>query len=193
MVELTPEQRRQQQRQTLELPPRSYGVEARVIFWLEDRAWGTQRTLPKFKAREFVARSPYRAWAHEHAHASSDTEEERNERSHWNVLRELIAEDECREDPLRYRLLPAVGAVSMYAFTRLQHRLNPSRSHRVNADIEDHAAHEYALLVAEHPEWEERAFDAESDYGRYESRADVLRQIGCDEQVHKERSMQRSR
>src|ERR1700704_6344805 len=64
MVALTPEERRERQQQILDSPPRPYGVEARVIFWLEDRAWGTERTLPKFKARELVARSPYRAWAH---------------------------------------------------------------------------------------------------------------------------------
>ena len=193
MVELTPDERRQQQQQVLESPPRPYGVEARVIFWLEDRAWGTDRTLPKFKARELVARSPYRAWAHEHDDERADIEEERNERSHWNVLRQLIAEDECHESRLRFDLLPAVGALSMYAFTRIQHRLNPRRSFRVNADIEDHAAHEYALFVAEHPEWEYRGFEGLSEYGRYESRADVLRQLGCDEHVHKERSIQRAR
>jgi hypothetical protein len=193
MTELTPEERREQQRRILQSPSRSYGVEARVIFWLEDRAWGTERTLPKFKARELVARSPYRAWAHDHADARADAEEEANERCHWNVLRELITEDGEGEDPLRFQLLPAVGALCMYAFTRVQHRLHPERSYLVNADIEDHASHEYALLVAEHPEWEARAFDAVAEYGHYESRADVLRQIGCDELVHKQRSMERAR
>jgi hypothetical protein len=193
MIALTSEQRRQQHQQILDSPPRPYGVEARVIFWLEDRAWGPERTLPKFKARELVARSPYRAWADGHDDERSDVEEERNERSHWNVLRQLIAEDECDESRVRFDVLPAVGALSMYAFTRIQHRLNPRRSFRVNADIEDHAAHEYALFVAEHPEWEHRAFEGVSEYGRYESRADVLRQLGCDERVHKERSIQRAR
>ena len=193
MVELTFEQRRERQQQTLETPPRSYGFDARLIFWLEDRAWGTERTLLKFKARELVARSPYRAWAREHDDTDSDVEEERNEVTHWNVLKELIAEDQGREGPIRFGLLPAIGAVAMYTFTRLQHRLDPDRSHRLNADIEDHAEHEYALLVAEHPEWEQRSFDAVTEYGRYDSRADALRQIGCDEGVHKERSIQRSR
>jgi hypothetical protein len=193
MVALTPEERRHQQQRILDSPPRPYGVEARLIFWLEDRAWGTDRTLPKFKARELVARSPYRAWAHEHDDECSDIEEENNERSHWNVLRQLIAEDECEESRVRFEVLPAIGALSMYAFTRIQHRFNPSRSFRVNADIEDHAAHEYALFVAEHPEWEHRVFEGVSEYGRYESRADVLRQLGCDEHVHKERSIQRAR
>lgn len=148
--------------------------------------------MPKFKARELVARSPYRAWADEHDDERSDVEEERNERSHWNVLRQLIEEDKCDESRVRFDVLPAIGALSMYTFTRIQHRLNPRRSYRLNADIEDHAAHEYALFVAEHPEWEHRAFDGVSEYGRYESRADVLRQLGCDEQFHRERSIQRA-
>jgi hypothetical protein len=191
MVELTPEQRRDHQRRTLDSPTRSYGIEARVIFWLEDRVWGTERTLSKFKARELVARAPYRAWWHDHADEPSDIEEEHNERSHREVLNALLAEDDCREDPLRFGLLPVLGAVSMYTFTRLQHRLQPGRSYEVNADIEDHAEHEYALLVAEHPEWEHQRYIAVSDYGVYESRADVLRQISCDEGVHKARSLDR--
>ena len=144
MVALTPEQRRQKHHQILNSPQRPYGVEARVIFWLEDRAWGTERTLPGSK-RELVARSPYRAWADEHDDERSDVEEERNERSHWNVLRQLIEEDKCDESRVRFDVLPAIGALSMYTFTRIQHRLNPQRSYRLNADIEDHAAHEYAL------------------------------------------------
>jgi hypothetical protein len=189
MVDLTPDERRDHQQQTLGTPPRSYGVDARAIFWLEDRVWGTGRTLSKFKARELVARSPYAAWAGVHPDSTSDEEEKRNEISHWHVLRELIAEDNCHDNPVRFGLLPAMGAAAMYVFTRVQHRLDEARSHRLNADIEDHAEHEYALLVAEHPEWETRPYTAAvPEYGEYESRADVLRQISCDERVHKERS-----
>ncbi|MEY2404623.1 MAG: ubiquinol oxidase [Acidimicrobiaceae bacterium] len=194
MVELTPEERRGRQRETLETPERSYGIDARVIFWLEDRAWGTDRTLSKFKARELVARSPYGAWARAHPDKGLDLEEKDNEVSHWRILRELIAEDECRDNPVRFALLPALGAAAMFTFTSLQHRLDPERSHRLNADIEDHAEHEYARLVAEHPEWEARPYTpAVAEYGEYESRADVLRQISCDERAHKELSLRASR
>ena len=193
MVELTPAQRRDHQQQTLETAQRSYGFDARIIFWLEDRVWGSRRTLSKFKARELVARSPYLAWAAVHTDNGSDEEEKENEISHWRVLRDLITEDECRDNPVRFGLLPALGAAGMYAFTRVQHRVDPSRSHRLNADIEDHAEHEYALFVAEHPEWDVRPYKAAvAEYGEYESRADVLRQIGCDEGVHKQRSLERS-
>ena len=63
----------------------------------------------------------------------------------------------------------------------------------MNADFEDHAEHEYALLVSEHPEWETEPFNSAfaRDYGTFKSIADLLRQIGHDERVHKEESLAR--
>lgn len=190
MAQLTASERQVRQREVLATAPRRYGLDARAIFWLEDRAWGTQRTLSKFKARELVAGAPYRAWAREHDDAHADEMEAENERCHREVLRSLLDDDGEREDPLRFTLLPALGLAAMYAFSLIQHRIDPRRSHRLNADIEDHAAHEYALMVNEHPEWERRPYrPAVRDYGTYASRADVLRQICCDEQEHRARSV----
>lgn len=31
---------------------------------------------------------------------------------------------------------------------------HPAWSYRLNADLEDHAEHEYITVVAEHPDWE---------------------------------------
>ncbi len=47
-------------------------------------------------------------------------------------------------------------------------------------------------LVAEHPEWESVSWVSElaADYGCFASRADLLRQIGYDERVHKQESEQ---
>lgn len=69
---------------------------------------------------------------------------------------------------------------------------------RLNADFEDHAEHEYALLVREHPEWEDTPYEGSvnDDYGDYASLADLFRQIGDDEQLHKlesEGQMERAR
>ena len=71
--------------------------------------------------------------------------------------------------------------------------LTPAWSCRLNADIEDHAEHEYAALVAEHPEWESEPFQSAiaSGYADCESLADLFRQIGADEGVHKEMSLER--
>jgi hypothetical protein len=192
MVDLTPEARGAQQQAILGSAPRPYGVEAKVIFWLEDRVWGTERTLSKFKAQELVARSPYRAWEHDDPDDEAARTEAANERSHWNVLRDLMEEDGIHDNPVRYTVVPALCATAMYLFTRVQHRLKPGRSYRLNVDIEDHAAHEYARFVEEHPEWESRAYSGDQVYGRYASRSDVLRQICCDEQVHRQRSLRRA-
>ena len=50
-----------------------------------------------------------------------------------------------------------------------------------------HAEHEYALLVQEHPEWDTMVFDSNftAEFGQYDSRADLFRQIGYDERLHK--------
>ena len=62
MRDLTPQERRDWQQTTLAIPPRDYGWEARLQFWLEDVVFGKARTLPKFWARELIARSPYLSW-----------------------------------------------------------------------------------------------------------------------------------
>lgn len=68
--------------------------------------------------------------------------------------------------------------------------VRPVWSYRLNADFEDHAEHEYAILVSEHPEWERTPFESQftADYGEYASLADVFRQIGHDERLHKQES-----
>jgi hypothetical protein len=64
----------------------------------------------------------------------------------------------------------------------------------LNADFEDHAEHEYMTLVAEHAEWENDPFTSafEAD-GSFDSLADLFRQIGHDERVHKQESLARIR
>jgi hypothetical protein len=69
----------------------------------------------------------------------------------------------------------------------LTYAIKPSWSYRLNADFEDHAEHEYAQMVQEHPDWESQPFDSEfsGDFGHYDSLADLFRQIGYDERLHK--------
>ena len=192
MRDYTPDERRAEHASTLRTPPRRYGIDARIIFWLEDRVWGSARTLGKFKAQELVARSPYRAWERDDDPAAAAEAE--NERTHWNVLRALIEDDGIDESTLRYGVLPFLGAIGMFAYTSLLVRVQPDRTYRLNADIEDHAEHEYAAFVSEHPEWETRGYDdlAVPAYGSYRSRNDVLRQIALDEREHKMLSIERA-
>jgi hypothetical protein len=81
-------------------------------------------------------------------------------------------------------------AVGYYHTAWLLFVVRPKWSYRLNADFEDHAEHEYAEFVAEHPEFDsarhESAFATE--YGAFETMADLLRQIGHDERMHKQES-----
>ena len=73
--------------------------------------------------------------------------------------------------------------------------IRPEWSYRLNADFEDHAEHEYMAFVGEHPEWETEAFESAfaTDYAELDSVADLFRQIGYDERVHKQESLARMR
>ncbi|MDQ6837034.1 MAG: hypothetical protein M3137_01495 [Actinomycetota bacterium] len=65
--------------------------------------------------------------------------------------------------------------------------IHPAWSYRLNADFEDHAEHEYAHLIDEHPVWEDESFETAfaADYARLETLSDLFRQISYDERVHK--------
>jgi hypothetical protein len=64
-------------------------------------------------------------------------------------------------------------------------------SYGLNADFEDHAEHEYMQWVADNPDWETEPFDSDfaKECGVFDSLADLFRQIGHDERVHKEESV----
>jgi hypothetical protein len=57
-------------------------------------------------------------------------------------------------------------------------------------DFETHAEHEYMLFAREHPELEHTPFESafKKDYGDFSTMAEVIRQIGYDERVHKNES-----
>jgi ubiquinol oxidase len=210
MRELSAQERRAWHRRTLDTPPRPYGRDARLQFWLEDLVFGKERTLSKFRARELVARSPYQSWeqaaclvvarlrdrsaraARLYDMLTETRAEQDNELWHVIILEELIAGG-VQENPVRFRLMPQLLAFATFQQFWLLRVLDPVRSYRLNADVEDHAEHEYAALIAEHPEWEHDPFRSAvaAGYTSYESLADLFRQIGADEGVHKEMSLDR--
>ena len=212
MRQLSPEERRRWQSTTLAAPRRRYGADARLLFKLEDLVFGPARTLPKFRARELIARTPYQSWeqaaylkADQRGNGRSraeklfrtvneDRAEQDNEEWHIILLEEQIAISGVHVNPIRFRLLPQLIAFAVYQQFWLLRVLKPAWSYRLNADIEDHAEYEYAALVAEHPEWETTPFRSvvAAGYGSYDSLADMFRQIGCDEGVHKEISLART-
>ncbi len=205
---LSHEELAEAQAETLASPRRSYGLAARALFATLDACYGKPRTLSKFKVLELVARVPYQAWeqaayiAITHVHeqtgmarriydriAESRAQQD-NEQWHLLILDELITRTGTREGRLRFFVLPQAIAFVYYQVSWLTFVLRPAWSYRLNADFEDHAEHEYATLVGEHPEWETEPFVSQftADYGEYASVADVFRQIGHDERVHKQES-----
>jgi hypothetical protein len=174
-------------------------------------AYGRRRSLSKFKVLEVIARVPYQAWenvayvavthrysrpafarrifdrVHE-ARAQQD-----NEQWHLLILEELIEASGKRETFIRYRVLPQIIAFLYYQLSWLLYVLHPAWSYGLNADFEDHAEHEYALFISENPELEDSPYDGlfAEEYAHFESMADLFRQIGYDERVHKLESLAR--
>ena len=208
---LSPAQLRTEQARTLATPRRKYGPAARVLFALLDLLYGRRRTLSKFKVLEVVARVPYQAWEHvayvavTHRYSrptfarrifdrvDESRHQQDNEQWHLLILEELVDASGKRENFLRYRVLPQLLAFAYYQLSWLLYVIRPRWSYGLNADFEDHAEHEYALFVQEHPELEDIAYDGQfaEEYGHFASRADLFRQIGHDERVHKQESLTR--
>ncbi len=185
---------------------RNYSLAARALFATLDAVYGTERDLDKFRVIEVVARVPYQAWesiayvAMTHTSKRPDFAlrlherirvarfEQDNEQWHLLILEELTKDH--RRTWLKGRIIPQVLAVVYYQLSWILFVLRPKWSYRLNADFEDHAAHEYAHLVDENPQWETMSFDSqfETEYGSYDSLADMFRQIGYDEVIHREES-----
>lgn len=207
---LSRHQLRVEQQRTLDTPRRRYSLAARLLFVGMDLMYGRKRTLSKFRVLEIVARVPYQTWETvtykqiTNRHRSpldirrlwdrvlAFRAQQDNEQWHLLILDELVARTKGREIRLKYDVLPKLIALGYWHFAWLLYALKPSWSHRLNADFEDHAEHEYAVLVAEHPEWETTPYAsyATADYGSFASLADLFRQIGHDERLHKEESEQ---
>ena len=193
-----------EQRSTLATPRRRYSLSARALFAIIDRLYGDPRTLEKFRVLELVARVPYQAWENVAYVAVTHTArqpgfarrvfdrvrtarwEQDNEQWHLLILEELTAR-QGRSPFLRSRVVPQVLAFAYYQLSWFMYVVRPAWSYRLNADFEDHAEHEYALLVQEHPEWEDEPYDGSftGDFGSYESLADLFRQISYDERLHR--------
>lgn len=204
MQRLDPQQLRAEQQTTLATPRRRASWSARGLFAVMDLLYGEERTLAKFRVLELVARVPYQAWENVAYVAMTHTSrqhhfarrifdkvrvsrfEQDNEQWHLLILEELL-EDGPRLGYMRHRIVPQVLAFAYYQLSWLLYAIRPDWSYRLNADFEDHAEHEYALLVQEHPEWEDVPYDGAfvDDYGAYASRADLFRQIGYDERMHR--------
>jgi hypothetical protein len=197
-----------EQRASAESPRRRYSLSAKALFAIMDSLYGEERTLEKFRVLELVARVPYQAWENVAyvavTHTASEPNfarrvfnrvrsarwEQDNEQWHLLIMEELSARQAERSGFVRGRVIPQILAFAYYQLSWFMYALRPAWSYRLNADFEDHAEHEYAALVDEHPEWEALPYDGQftADFGDFDSLADLFRQIGYDERLHKEES-----
>ncbi|WP_407560425.1 alternative oxidase [Streptomyces sp. 184] len=193
------------QRETLAAPRLRYGLPARVLFKQMDLVYGRERTLVKFAMLEFIARVPYQAWERMGYHALSRVRhrstlakrvhgrieetraEQDNEQWHLLILQDLIQRAGQRQTFVLHRLAPWLVAFVYYHVSWVLFLVKPEWSYRLNADFEDHAEHEYMSYVADHPELEHEPDPGTyaAEYGRHATVADLLRQIGHDERIHK--------
>jgi ubiquinol oxidase len=193
---------------TLEAQNRNYGLPAKALFTTLDLLYGRRRTLKKFKVLELIARVPYQAWEQAAYIAITQVNErtglarriydrlvetrrqQDNEQWHLLILDELIEQRSEFDNRLWYFWIPQAIAFFYYQLSWLLYVVRPRWSYALNADFEDHAEHEYAHLVAENPEWENETYQSAfaDEYGSFASLADLFRQIGHDERLHKEES-----
>ena len=210
---LTPAALRAEQQVTLSAPPRPSHIVVAVLTVLIGLLYGRRASLPKFLVLEHLARVPYRSWERVaqrriiRAHGRSAlarriqlrVDEARsqhdNEQWHLLVLEEQLARGRHRLPRLRFRVLPRLLAGPWHMTTWLLHLVKPAWSYGLNAAFEDHAEREYMHFVAANPQFEHEPFDSElaDRWDHSVSVADVLRQIGHDERIHKLESISAAR
>jgi ubiquinol oxidase len=209
MTMLSAEELRIEQAKTLAAPEPRYGLLATMLFAVMDLLYGRARSWSKFKVLEVIARVPYQAWEHvayiaitqhyEHEdfarrvfdRVRESRHQQDNEQWHLLILEEWIHRQNIAESFFLHRVAPQVIAFFYYQISWLLYVVKPEWSYRLNVDFETHAEHEYMLFAREHPELEQVPFESlfRKDYGDFATMADVVRQIGYDERVHKHESL----
>jgi ubiquinol oxidase len=202
---LTPDELRLAQLETLSTPRMKYGLLARMMFKPVDLIYGKEGSFTKFAMLEIIARVPYQAWermgywaVHHHAGRSvlakrvidrivEARADQDNEQWHLLIMQDFVQRNGIKQNWLLHRAAPWMIAFFYYHVSWLLFLIKPAASYRLNAEFEDHAEHEYMTFVAQHPELEYQPDPGTyaSEYGRCRSVADLLRQIGHDERVHK--------
>ena len=188
-------------------PRRRYSLSSKALFAAMDTFYGKPRTLSKFQVLELVARVPYQAWEHVAyvavTHRAAEPgfarrvfdrvrtarSEQDNEQWHLLILEELLdAGDEPDSVRSAHRVDPAGRSRSSTTSCRgSSSSSGPAWSYRLNADFEDHAEHEYARSSRSTRSGRRRRTTESfaDDFGHYDSLADLFRQIGYDERLHK--------
>ena len=197
------------QHRTLRSPRMAYSLVAKLVFRPVDLLYGKQGSFTKFAMLEIIARVPYQAWervgywaVHRYAGRSAVAtrvtdrivearSDQDNEQWHLLIMQDLIQRQGIRQNWLLHKVIPWFIAFFYYHVSWIMFLVKPEWSYRLNAEFEDHAEHEYMAFVAAQPQLERVADPGTyaAQYGRFASVADLLRQIGHDEWVHKVSSL----
>lgn len=185
-----------------------YSLAARFFFGFMDLVAGRKMTLAKAKLLEILASIPYREWEIRHyglltrhyrrlslveeLRREVQWEREAQDNEYWHLL---VIEEKMKEEGLSnpWYLTPPIPWLMTWAYALMEWllaRINIRRAFLFNAEFEDHAEHEYAQLVAEHPEWETQVVNNPlvAQYSKVHTWADVFRRISLDERDHRNRS-----
>ncbi len=201
---------RVEQEATLARPRMKYTMMARFFFAFMDLIYGKALTVPKIKLIEILARIPYQAWelkaywqltfgyyderirteAVELVHLGRLSQD--NEYWHLVIAVEKIREDQIKESGFWFYFMPKVMALFYAVFARSLAVFSLKSAYHFNAMFEDHAEHEYARFVKEHPELDQQPVKSElaKQFGPYPTWGDVFRCIGLDERTHMNESLQ---
>jgi hypothetical protein len=206
---------KKEQEKTLQSPVMPANFILRMMFWAMDFYYGKERTLPKFKVVELLARYPYMAWENHSYHAltrhyscwrpvkkqTSDRHIELidlgrrsqdNEQWHLMIIEDLMRQQCLTQCWWKNILLPNIVAINYHVFCKILYFFSKKLAFSMNARFESHAEHEYMKMVAEHPEWEHTP--VASAYFQYypeqKTLADLFRRIGLDERDHMFESME---
>ena len=203
-METRPPDLKAEQQATLQRARYPYTFLAQVFYYGMDLFAGKATTLSKAKLLEIFAGVPYRAWELRHygrmtrrygdrelVRRSWDViawarEAQDNEIWHLFVINEKMKAEGEKD---AWYLTPPIPALMMrvyWGLVRLMAWLNMDRAFLFNAQFEDHAEHNYAQLVKDHPQWDTQPVTSElvHEYGCFATWGDVFRRIGLDEREH---------
>jgi ubiquinol oxidase len=109
-----------------------------------------------------------------HERVATSRAQQDNEMYHLLIIEELIARSGQRQPQIKFFLVTAGDRIRLLSVVLVAFRGKP-------------AEHEYMTMVAEHPDWDSAPFESSfaDEFGQFASLADVFRQIGHDERVHK--------
>ncbi len=195
---------RKEQEATLARECMKYTPIARFFYWSMDLLCGKILTLPKIKLIEILASIPYRAWenkgywkltngyANEKVRALGEELirigrlSQDNEYWHLLIACEKIKEDNIKENWFLYKCMPYFMTWFYAILSRMLAFFSIRGAYHFNAMFEDHAEHEYAQFVKDHPELDEQPMNNElvKEYGDFKTWGDVFRTIGLDERLH---------